>query len=252
MGFGECCQFCKINLVCFFSTRSHHPISHYLAIQVVELLIARLDLQTIDLALRQPGIDAASLCRLLRLVSSFPDETTAPKESKGTDVVSTSIDKRHLLLRIVSLSVRDEDAKKVLKTIPVAETVGIIETLLGLLKRETGSVGEGDENEEEEEEEEEEERSSPLTLPHASLLHWITLLIDSHFLDFIMGDDEKNLELLGELEDFTHDLEGYFHTREALDGLLEDMKERVALYGGGASKTKMGSEDDYCIQVIDF
>lgn len=203
---------------------------------VVDLLIERSDLPAIDLALRRPGIDAANLCRLLRFVATLPN---AAIDSKKTD-------KRHLLLQIVSLSVRDEDAMKVLKTIPVAEAVNIIETLLTLLKDEANLL-------DEESEINDSSAPVPMTLPHASILHWITLLVDSHFLDFIMGDDEKYFQLLADLETFTHDLEGYFQTREALDGLLGDMKERMALYGGGgALKLAMGPKDDYCIQVIEF
>lgn len=221
--------------------------------QVVDSLIQRSDLSSIDVALRQPGIDAANVCRLLRFVVSLPNDGATAGPAGSGDLTPT-VDKRHLLLRIVTFPVRDEDAKKVLKSVPVGEVTAIIETFLELIKDEANS-SEGEREEEEEEEEDIEDVGKPFSssLPNAALLHWITLLVDSHFLDFIMGNDEKYFRLLVELEAHTHDLETYFQTRDALDGLLGDMKERLAVFGESDKlKTKMGPTDDYCIQVMEF
>merc|ERR1712228_1078381 len=90
-------------------------------------------------------------------------------------------------------------------------------------------------------------------LPRAALLHWMTLLIDSHFVEFILGEDERRIRLLRQVESLVQDVEAYFHTRDALDGLLDKMRQKCWLSGcGKALKTSMGPDEDYCIQIMEI
>ena len=123
------------------------------------------------------------------------------------------------------------------------------ETLVDLLKEDECV---DDENDVGERGSDDDASSSPLPPSHEAILRWITLLVDSHFVEFILGDDDRRFRLLCEAECFAHDVEGFFNTRDSLDALLGDMRQRRALYDDGRTlKTVMGPDDDYCIQVMD-
>jgi len=222
---------------------------------VIDLLVRRSDLTSIDLALRQPGIDAVSLCRLLRFCISLPDDDdeekdkTDSKDSSSPSSPSSVVSKTQLLLGIVTAPVREENARKALKAFRDDEIDDILETLVSLLKR-------GDEEEDDVDAEEDgvvAPKPSHSSVRHAALFRWITLLVDSHFFQFVIGNDERRSHLLQRAESAVHEVEAYFMTRDGLDRLMDDMRRRAALSNKGKPlKTSMGREDDYCIQVFEI
>lgn len=217
---------------------------------VIDLLLLRKDAPALDFVSNQPTIDESGLCRLLCFFSALPDNDD-DDVGRGKDEVATqpssspSIDKRQSLLRIISTPIRHEDVKRALKTFSIEEVVEMLEALVGFSKQSADDV------EEEEQEESGKSKAASCSLPHAALFRWITLLIDSHFVEFLVSEDDRRIDLLHRVETFTQDVEVYFQTRDALDGVLGDMRRRRS-QTGTSFKTSMDPGEDYCIQIMEI
>jgi len=238
---------------------------------VIDVILLHSSLACMELALHQPGIDAPSLCRLLRFCVALKngdddenDQKLGAKNMSKSDEIATacssspsisSLSPRRLLFQIVSTPVREESLRLALKTLPEAEIDDVLETLLAALKEEEEEEKEEKEEEEEKEADDEEEEETPSpSLPRAALFRWITLLIDAHFFRFVLDDDDRRAGLLRQAESQVEQVQAYFATRDGLDALMDRMRQRaLILRGPGAPlKTTMAPEDDYCIQLIEI
>ena len=229
--------------------------------QVIDVLLLHSHVGCMELALRQPGIDAASLCRLLRFCVTWSlshdedahshhrdDHEDADGVAPEASPAAVSPTPRRLLYQIVSTPVREESLRGALKTLPAAEIDDALDWLLA------AGQGEGEEEETPEETQEEEGERPDSAIPRAALFRWITLLIDAHFFHFVVGGDERRARLLRQAESLVQDVQAYFATRDGLDALMDRMRQRaLILRGKGAPlKTQMGPEEDYCIQIFEI